>query len=1375
MSKGIGCISLLLLAVSAHAAVDNQVIEREAASAITLAGRIGEAALFSVQADDDDDLEIFATASSNVNNANDHWILLDWDATDYKIINTGNLQSSDNSYLSSYQVSHSQLLLGQAAGQLTTITFTNNDEADEHIITEEQALLSSLTHEDIDDVNFDGDIQAIVNIEGADQNNYTVLCTEELIHILGDDELVSTLQNGGYCQSGNIDYDEVIDNPGVYDQELVTEEGLYFTYDGTDWQAKTSLSSSTFGDNFIIANIDDDDAEEILSQGDIEQLQSFSPAGTGSWVYISALQPANQSFNVIDTNADDVMEVIFDYVNTNVEPEVPTINKVSWDTDMDSHITDDSVVSPYKSITKIKRLATTFTNNTEADFFFFASNAETTAPNGKLLKRLNEGDLSTDWSGIYSSHGRSFETLVKISDGNTLDNQNIVQIEQIDLGDDIYEYAYKFFSSLDFSFDSLIEPDFTDNEIVSINSLTAFDFDEDGIDELHAGGAATYDDNAGIVISSYLDGSDYYTLDTPTLATVSALYIGDVNLESSSDIIAAGEDISDDGDGIGIHFRYDNNTDEIRWFAPGTGDTEFKTLIASNIKGDDKPEILGMHSQLASYNPNAESNESSFYNLSNLDLNNFTPITLENRDYQYALATDSAGMLYLIEPKDFDILATSFACSSELTAVYSVRINDNTDIAFGVCEQTLMSWAVEYDEDIQDYGYSLYELASTDLGNADTSTSQLASVVTDPNDADNITTHLYALFVNKFLRFELNTSIGEDNDGDSYVNYRDVFPEEVTQWEDNDRDTLGDNQSGSNPDPSLNDIDNDGVTDDNDPDNDPENDFDFDNDIDHGLPSFNEETLVTTTFETSGDLTLISVTAPLASDAYDEFTSNSTPTITGSVRGEALTENDDGQYQVSLASGAHIIAWQATDIEGNSSTLNQNAWVYPSIAFQSATQTVGETQTAQVTLTLSGTSPVYPVEVTIEIGGASDINNDDVSEDISQNIIISFANAETEVSLNLEFIDDSIIEDSETLVLTIADTYNSSEGSESWTIHSNNTHTINVADVNQAPEVSYSTEQDGSETQAPTNIAGTITLTALIVDNNIADTHSYNWDLSSLGKESESTRSVEIDANSKTPGDYEISLSVTDDGLPSLTTDETFTLTIAYGDTDGDGVLDNIDVFPEDATEDKDTDEDGVGDNADAFPTNALETSDTDNDGVGDNSDAFPTDGSETADTDSDGVGDNADAFPTNASETTDTDNDGVGDNSDVFPTDGSETADTDNDGVGDNADAFPADASETTDTDNDEVGDNSDAFPTDGTETIDSDGDGVGDNADAFDNDATETTDTDNDGVGDNSDAYPRDATKASFEDDRDVEGTGSMYFYLLFLLPLLYRRKHQ
>ena len=216
-------------------------------------------------------------------------------------------------------------------------------------------------------------------------------------------------------------------------------------------------------------------------------------------------------------------------------------------------------------------------------------------------------------------------------------------------------------------------------------------------------------------------------------------------------------------------------------------------------------------------------------------------------------------------------------------------------------------------------------------------------------------------------------------------------------------------------------------------------------------------------------------------------------------------------------------------------------------------------------------------------------------------------------------------------------------------------------------------------------------------------------------------------------------------------------------DSDGDGVLDGQDAFPNDGSETTDTDGDGVGDNADAFPNDGSETLDTDGDGVGDNADAFPTNASETADTDGDNVGDNADQFPFDGTQTADRDGDGYGDNpsgtnADAFPDDETEWVDTDGDGVGDNGDAFPEDASETQDTDGDDVGDNADAFPEDATQTTDQDGDGYGDNPDgtspdAFPEDGTEWVDTDGDGYGDNGDAFASDASQWA---DTDGDGYG-------------------
>ena len=69
-------------------------------------------------------------------------------------------------------------------------------------------------------------------------------------------------------------------------------------------------------------------------------------------------------------------------------------------------------------------------------------------------------------------------------------------------------------------------------------------------------------------------------------------------------------------------------------------------------------------------------------------------------------------------------------------------------------------------------------------------------------------------------------------------------------------------------------------------------------------------------------------------------------------------------------------------------------------------------------------------------------------------------------------------------------------------------------------------------------------------------------------------------------------------------------------DSDGDGVPDADDAFPNDPTETVDTDGDGIGNNADP---------DDDGDGVPDAQDAFPLNRNESRDTDGDGIGDNAD------------------------------------------------------------------------------------------------------------------------------------------------------
>ncbi|MCG5643178.1 thrombospondin type 3 repeat-containing protein [Flavobacteriaceae bacterium LSUCC0859] len=238
---------------------------------------------------------------------------------------------------------------------------------------------------------------------------------------------------------------------------------------------------------------------------------------------------------------------------------------------------------------------------------------------------------------------------------------------------------------------------------------------------------------------------------------------------------------------------------------------------------------------------------------------------------------------------------------------------------------------------------------------------------------------------------------------------------------------------------------------------------------------------------------------------------------------------------------------------------------------------------------------------------------------------------------------------------------------------------------------------------------------------------------------------------------------------------------VAVGDTDGDGVLDPVDLCPNTiagasvdangcAPYQKDSDSDGVMDDVDNCVTTAnADQADTDGDGVGDvcdnapntpNADQADTDGDGTPDAeddddDNDGVTDSNDDFPTNPNETTDTDGDGQGDNADndidndgvintldnCIYTPNTDQLDTDADGAGD---ACDSDDDNDGYSDQDEIACGSDPLDA-SSKPLDTDVDGI---ADCID------TDDDGDGYEDTNDAFPLDSNEWL---DTDADGTGN------------------
>ena len=314
---------------------------------------------------------------------------------------------------------------------------------------------------------------------------------------------------------------------------------------------------------------------------------------------------------------------------------------------------------------------------------------------------------------------------------------------------------------------------------------------------------------------------------------------------------------------------------------------------------------------------------------------------------------------------------------------------------------------------------------------------------------------------------------------------------------------------------------------------------------------------------------------------------------------------------------------------------------------------------------------------------------------------------------------------------------------------------------------------------------GTLVAALSTTDTDSSDTHTYSL-VSGAGDTDNARFSVNgVNLLTAAAVDYESqnSFSIllqTSDGTATYT--ESFTISVIDGedDSDGDGIFDNSDAFPSDASEWSDNDGDGTGDNADtdddndgwsdtvetSCNTNPLSSSETpsdfdqdgnpdcldpddDNDTYPDLEDTFPFNAEEWADNDEDGTGDNAD---------TDDDNDGYLDADEIqcesdpldssslpldFDVDGAPDCiddNDDNDYCLDVEDDFPLNRDLCVDTDGDGI---------DNRYEFDSDNDGVADTRDAFPLDPNESQDTDGDGIGDNED---QDDNNDGFSDEAPI-----------------------
>lgn len=269
-----------------------------------------------------------------------------------------------------------------------------------------------------------------------------------------------------------------------------------------------------------------------------------------------------------------------------------------------------------------------------------------------------------------------------------------------------------------------------------------------------------------------------------------------------------------------------------------------------------------------------------------------------------------------------------------------------------------------------------------------------------------------------------------------------------------------------------------------------------------------------------------------------------------------------------FAPGTHTVVWSAG--EGNEQvSATQLIHVIPQVNF-SKDQTATEGTYVIIKAILNGDAVTYPVVVPFTVSGDAITGED---HDLSEGEFI-FKQGQREAQLIVNLIEDEQLESTETLTVHFKEPKNAVVG----TLGS---HTLTIAEGNVAPSVELFAAQQGMSTRLIDKQAGEVTISALVTDANLADTHVFDWQVSdeaiidadaiddqfsfdpSLLAEGVYEFMVTVDDGDKTDT-VKISLTVLD-SLPELSAIDSDFDGInddeeGYGDSDNDGIPDYLDA-----------------------------------------------------------------------------------------------------------------------------------------------------------------------------------------------------------------------
>ena len=481
----------------------------------------------------------------------------------------------------------------------------------------------------------------------------------------------------------------------------------------------------------------------------------------------------------------------------------------------------------------------------------------------------------------------------------------------------------------------------------------------------------------------------------------------------------------------------------------------------------------------------------------------------------------------------------------------------------------------------------------------------------DDNDGFNDDVDDFPLDATEWLDTDgdgIGNNADADDDNDGFNDNVDEFPLDATEWLDTDGDGIGNNADT--------DDDNDGIPDNEDSDPLVPNDPNDEQPVDTEAPVFGE--VNTVTIEATGILTAVQLSAPPVTDNLDDdvevshnaddelsigqhsviwtarddadneatavqlviLTDTTAPTfedldvLTIEARGLYTDISDDvnvfatdavsGQVPAEILSdtllmaGKHFVELIAADNAGNEAIGQLEVHIVPSISIAASAIATSDSELA-ISYQLSGKPALFPVDIQYQL-----LRNGEVIEEYSQSItdgvqgtltvLISEAEAQDDVSIQLSAVSNAVIGESSTTSITIVD-------------------------ENLSPTLEFQTTQNNRLVSVIDINGGRVDISAMVSDINDEDEHQVTWDADAGLPLSVDNHLASFEPSGLEVGQYDIDITVTETNTEQqLSTSYTLVMVLVNAvdlasdeDSDNDGVSD----FEEGAS---DSDRDGIAD-----------------------------------------------------------------------------------------------------------------------------------------------------------------------------------------------------